>query len=268
MDTDVQSVDDSVNVPGARLSVQVTGAGPTLLLLHGWTLDHRMWQFQVEGLSGNFRIIAPDRRGWGRSDGTPDLEAEVGDVAALLDHYHVERAALCAASQAGRVALQFALRHPGRLAALILQGSALDGMPEPAEDPGFVPVAAYAQLLQAGNENDFRRRWLAHPFMHLPASRPDLQRAVLEMVEQSPLRDLRGQSLAATPVDITGRLDRIRTPTLIITGSGEMSHRRRIAAMLLERIPGARHVEIHGGGHLVNMIAPAAYNRALREFLA
>jgi pimeloyl-ACP methyl ester carboxylesterase len=72
---------------------------------------------------------------------------------------------------------------------------------------------------------------------------------------------------AAAPPDLTGRLGEITAPALIITGSGETPHRRRIAATLTERIPRARHVEIPGGGHLVNLTAPAAYNRILREFL-
>jgi pimeloyl-ACP methyl ester carboxylesterase len=264
MGTDIRHLD----VDGARLLVELTGSGPALILLHGWTLDHRMWRHQVGPLSGQYQVIAPDRRGWGKSTGTPDLAREVDDVIPLLDHLGIERATLCAASQAGRVALRFALQNPERLSALILQGAALDGMPEPADDPGFVPVADYAALLQAGKEREFQRRWLAHPFMSVPDSRPDLRREIAEMVEQCPLRDLRGQAAPAQTLDITGRLDRITTPTLIITGSAETPHRRRIAATLLERIPGARHGEIPGGGHLVNMIAPAEYNRAVREFLA
>jgi pimeloyl-ACP methyl ester carboxylesterase len=152
-----------IDVDGARLHVRIDGAGPALVFLHGWTLDGRMWDAQRRSLAANYRVVVPDRRGWGRSTGTPDLAREPGDVVALLDRFGIERAALCAASQAGRAALRFALSHPRRLRALILQGAALDGMPEPPDDPGFVPVAEYAQLVRAGREDEFRRRWLAHP---------------------------------------------------------------------------------------------------------
>lgn len=256
-----------VAAPDTRLRVQVTGTGAPLLLLHGWTLDHRMWNRQVAGLADRYMCVVPDRRGWGGSTGTADLAREADDVIAILDHLDIARTALCAASQAGRVALRLALAHPERLSALILQGTALDGMPEPESDPGFVPVAEYARLVQAGNVAGFRRRWLAHVFMALPAGREELEREIAEMVEQSPLPDLRGDAAASESVDVTGRLGEISVPTLIITGGDETPHRRRIAATLLEKIPGARHVEIPGGGHLVNLTAPEAYNRALREFI-
>ncbi len=257
-----------VTAPGVRLRVQVCGTGAPLLLLHGWTLDHRMWNRQVAGLTDRFRCIVPDRRGWGGSAGTADLAREPDDVTAILDQLGIARTALCAASQAGRVALRFALAHPDRLSALILQGTALDGMPEPESDPGFVPVAGYARLVQSGKEDEFRRRWLAHPFMALPDARDDLRREIVDMVAESPLPDLHGAAVSAATVDLTGRLGEIRVPTLIITGGDETPHRRRIASTLLEKIPGAKHLEIPGGGHLVNMTAPEIYNRALREFLA
>lgn len=227
-----------------------------------------MWDRQVAGLADRFRCIAPDRRGWGRSSGAADLAREPADLVAILDHLGITRTALCAASQAGRVALRFALAHPERLSALILQGTALDGLPEPESDPGFVPVAEYAHHVQSGNMDEFRRRWLAHPFMSLPAERTDLQREVAMMVAESPLPDLHGHVVSGAPVDVTGRLEEIRVPTLILTGNGETPHRRRIAALLVEKIPGARHMEVRGGGHLVNMVAPDDYNRALGEFLA
>jgi pimeloyl-ACP methyl ester carboxylesterase len=73
--------------PDATLRYGTGGAagGPTVVLLHGATLDHRAWAPQVEALQGRFRLVVPDLRAHGESTGSFDFEAAVGDVFALLD---------------------------------------------------------------------------------------------------------------------------------------------------------------------------------------
>ena len=60
--------------------------GPTVVLLHGATLDHRAWDPQTEALAEAFRVVVPDLRGHGESDGRFDFEETVQDILALLDH--------------------------------------------------------------------------------------------------------------------------------------------------------------------------------------
>lgn len=258
-----------LNVNGVQLLLQESGSGPGLLFLHGWTLDHRMWKHQTGPLGGYFRVIAVDRRGFGRSSGIPDLTREPEDIASVMELLGVGRAVLCAASQAGRIAMHFALAYPEKLRALVLQGPALDGMPEPASDPGYVPFAEYAQLIRSGAVEEFRKRWLNHPFLRLPEGRIDLHAEVEEMVCDCPCLDLRqaGVTSPGAAPDITGMLSRISAPTLIIAGTEETPHRKTIARTLLREIPGARFTEISGGGHLINMIDPEVYNQTLLEFL-
>ena len=64
------------------------GQGTPLVLVHGFPLDHSMWQGQLAGLAGDCRVIAPDMRGFGKSDvtaGTVTMAQMADDVAALLD---------------------------------------------------------------------------------------------------------------------------------------------------------------------------------------
>jgi pimeloyl-ACP methyl ester carboxylesterase len=258
-----------LGVNGVRLQMQLKGAGAALILLHGWTLDHRMWSRQAGPLGARFHVIAPDRRGSGRSTGVPDLVREPEDIAGIMDRLGLERAVLCAASQAGRVALRFALSHPHRMRALILQGSALDGMPEPVDDPGYIPIAEYARLVQSGAREEFQRRWLTHPFMAVPEGRDDLRAELETMVRECPCLDLQqaGALPPATTPDMAGQLGKISAPTLIIAGVEETPHRQAIARTLLAGIPGAHFAQISGGGHLINMINPQAYNLAIEQFL-
>ena len=70
----------NINVGELRWNVVDQGVGQPLLLIHGFPLDHTMWQFQIEDLSRDFRIIAPDLRGFGASDSN-DAPMSMADFA-------------------------------------------------------------------------------------------------------------------------------------------------------------------------------------------
>ena len=65
--SDARVTEHYIDASGARLYTRVTGDGAPLLLLHGWTLDHRSFQPQVEALSRHLKVISIDRRGQGRN---------------------------------------------------------------------------------------------------------------------------------------------------------------------------------------------------------
>jgi len=106
------------------MNVVERGSGVPLLLVHGYPLDHSMWQGQIEGLGDACRVIAPDLRGFGASGVTPGtvtMGQMADDMAALLDALKIhEPIVFCGLSMGGYVAWQFALRHRQRLTKLIL----------------------------------------------------------------------------------------------------------------------------------------------------
>src|SRR5580704_10450590 len=117
--------------PGARLAYQVTGTGPAVVLVHGYGLDMRMWDAQLEALAARFRVVRYDCRGFGASGpfdpAVPYTHA--GDLLALLDYLAIQDAALVGLSFGGRVVLQTALAAPPRVRGVALLGAGLDGMP-------------------------------------------------------------------------------------------------------------------------------------------
>src|SRR5688572_20983782 len=109
-----------IQVGDIRLNVIEKGRGTPLLLVHGYPLDHSMWRGQIDGFADEFRVIAPDLRGFGLSDVTPGtvtMEQMADDLAALLDALAIQGPVVfCGLSMGGYVAWQFALRHRARLA--------------------------------------------------------------------------------------------------------------------------------------------------------
>jgi pimeloyl-ACP methyl ester carboxylesterase len=117
-----------VQAGDVRLHVAESGDGPPLLLLHGWPQHWWCWRHVIPTLSGRFRVMAVDLRGWGWSDAPPGAYAKqelADDIVALLDAEGLERVSMIAHDWGAYVAFLLALGHPRRLERLL----ALDIVP-------------------------------------------------------------------------------------------------------------------------------------------
>lgn len=252
-----------VPVEGGSLTVETIGVGPPLILLHGWTLDRRMWTPQVAALARHYQLIAYDRRGFGQSSAPPDLPREPADVKAVAAAFGIDRFALIGMSQGARVALGFAARWPGQITALVLQGSPFPAPHGDTQDHEALPIGEMRRLARAGRLDDLRALWSAHPLMHLHLATTEPLRAAM-------LADYVARDLIAPPTWLmiaAERLSHITVSTLIITGEEEPLARQSASARLTERLPAATSHIIAGAGHLANLDNPAAYNAALLDFL-
>src|ERR1700746_4101385 len=109
---------------GVSIYYEQRGAGPSVLLSHGYSASGRMWQGQLEALSDHYHLIAWDMRGHDRSD-SPDNpalyshEVTVADMVAILDACGARRAVIGGLSLGGFVSLSFNLARPERVSALM-----------------------------------------------------------------------------------------------------------------------------------------------------
>lgn len=103
-----------------------TGRGVPVMLLHGYPLDHSIWQPIIPLMKDEAHLIMPDLRGHGRSpvpDGVYSMYCMAEDVLALLDRLRIKKVILAGHSMGGYVALHFAQAYPERLSALVLVAS-------------------------------------------------------------------------------------------------------------------------------------------------
>lgn len=249
------------------LRYRAEGGGPTIVLIHGWTFDLKIWDRQCAAWRGEMRVVRIDRRGFGRSGGDPDPDADPQDLALLLDHLRVARAALVGMSQGARAALGFALRWPGRVSCLVLDGppDCLGGR-EPEGD-GDLPFESFRALARAQGLEAFREAWSRHPLMRLHTDDP----AARELLSGA-LARYRGLDLyaarpaTAQPVEAAS-LARLRMPVLIVNGEHDTPARGRAAEALLRLLPCAERARVPDAGHLANLDNPSAYNAVILDFL-
>lgn len=257
-----------VDVDGGRLHLQATGRGSPILLLHGWPLDHRLFEPQVRYLERHFRVIAFDRRGFGRSEAPPDLAREPDDIERILEALGIRAVHLLGMSQGARVALRFAVTRPARLRSLILQAPVIDGLALEEPESERIPLDEYARLARAGSMDEVRRRWLAHPMMALPAEPAGPRRRVETIIAGYEGKDLLDHSPARDvfPHDVLEGVAHLDKECLILTGAHDTVTRREHARRLLEAMPRAREIVFRHSGHLGNLTEPEAYNRQVAEF--
>jgi len=117
---------EKIFVNGIELAYERYGEGTPLVLLHGYPLDHHIWDAVVPLLRDKFKIILPDLRGFGNSITSNEpysMDDFASDIANLLDHLHIDKTAIAGHSMGGYVALAFARLFPQRVNGLGLIAS-------------------------------------------------------------------------------------------------------------------------------------------------
>jgi pimeloyl-ACP methyl ester carboxylesterase len=249
-----------VKVEGGVVPIAMAGEGPPLVLLHGWTLDHRMWGPQVESLARHFFLVMPDRRGFGRSTAPPDLAREADDLQRIADFLGFERFALIGLSQGAAIALDYGHRHAWRLNGLIASGAPLPYLVERDE---MIELEQYQAWARAGDMDAMRAHWATHELMR--HDNPATAALVDAMLADYDGRDLVAPSaLKGVPKDALAHLP---VPLLAMTGIGDSAWRRACAKALAGTAARGSHCEVEQAGHLANLDNPDAFNRIVLEFL-
>jgi pimeloyl-ACP methyl ester carboxylesterase len=253
------------------LNFDDVGPGPVVVLLHGFPLDNNIWEFQKGAIGSEYRIIAPDLRGHGRTAapaGTYTVDAMADDVLETLDALGItEPVVLGGLSMGGYIALSIVARYPERLRGLMLFDTrATADTPETAR----VRDELARQVEKTGSVETVVEAML--PVMFAPVTRERHADLIARVGEQM-LRTLPGgivgtlRGLAIRP-DRAAVLTRIRVPTLVVVGEKDAITPTDQSRAMAAAIPGARLVEVADAGHLAPIENPAAVNRAVLEFLA
>lgn len=255
-------------VRGINISYDDVGQGAPLVFVHGHPFDRSMWQDQAGALRSQYRLIAPDLRGYGETTAVPgivSLTEMAADIAALLDELGIEQAMLAGLSMGGQIVLEFYRLFPSRVRALILA----DTSPQAETEAGKrIRRDTAERLLREGMslyaDETLPKMLSAHSIAH----QPEVADRLLAMMQRTPpvgaAAALRGRAERPDYVEL---LSRISVPTLVVVGSDDAFTPVSDAEFMHARIPSAQLAVIAETGHVPNMEKPDEFNRILIEFL-
>lgn len=249
------------------------GRGVPVVLLHGFPLDHTMWNAQIKALASHARVIAPDLRGFGDTplatgdaDRGVSMEAHAADVAELLDAIDVrEPVVLAGFSMGGYIAWQFVRQHGHRLRALIQCDTRAKADTEEAR-AGRIKMAEAvvnegASLAAKAMEPKLFRKAAAQ-------EQPDVIAAIRATMErQVPAAIAAAQRGMAARPDVTEMLPHITVPTLVLVGAEDVISTPAEMKEIADAIPGSEYVVIPNSGHMTTVENSAATSAALAKFV-
>jgi 3-oxoadipate enol-lactonase len=246
-----------------RYSLEGQSAEPALVLSNSLGADLSMWAPQAPELSNSFHVLRSDTRGHGKSSVTPGpytIEQLAKDVLALADSQQFERFHFCGLSMGGQIGMWLAANAPQRLNKLVLCSTAAKiGTPEMWD-------ARIATVLKEGMKNVAAaaiERWFTAAFR---AKNPSIVETIHKILEVTNPEGYAACCAAVRDFDIREQLSRIRTPTLVVSGTHDAATTPADGQYLATHIAGARYVELNGA-HLSNIEDADRFTSEVLRFL-
>ncbi len=247
---------------GVRIAYAMSGEGPPLVMAPSWLVhlqyDWQMlaWRHWIEEFSRGHTLIRFDQRGCGLSDrdvADVSLEAWIQDLEAVVDAADLERFPLLARSAASAPAIEYAIRHPGRVSQLVIQGGFLR-----APERSRTDFEALLTLLRAhwGEDNPAFRQVLTSR-MICDAPQEEIQ-SFNELQRLSVTGEMAARiMMALAEVDLTERLPKVATPTLVLHSVGDETVAFAQGRELASLLPNARLVGLDSRNHRLSATEPA-----------
>lgn len=257
----------------AELAYLDRGAGLPIVLLHGFPLDHTMWSAQIDALAGDYRIIAPDLRGFGRSQlgaAHPErgitMDEYADDVAELLDKLGIdEPIVLVGFSMGGYIAWQFLRKFADRVRALVQCDTKAAADTDEARANRHKMADNVAQWGAPRIAEMIGPTLLAQQtFDSRPQAVATIRRVVGSSAPEAIAAAQRGMAIRP---DMTSLLPKITVPTLVVVGQEDGLSPPQEMRGIADAIPNAQFVEIPAAGHMTTVENPAAVNEAILNFL-
>jgi 3-oxoadipate enol-lactonase len=253
-----------VPVRDGELFFDERGAGHPLVLLHGGSLDHRMWDGQVGPfVRAGYRVIRYDARGHGQSSTPKSDFAAYDDLAQLLAGLDIARASLVGLSYGARTAVDFAvemmvLASPGVSGMQFTDPAILALMQHQAEAAQARDAAAYVEY--------FLRAWVDGPHRGPDAVDPEVRERCRQMARGVVDSHASGSG-ALRELGALERLAELATPLLVLVGDLDSTDIHSVAGRIEAEAQFAASAVVPGTGHTLAMEQPAAFNAAVLTFL-
>jgi pimeloyl-ACP methyl ester carboxylesterase len=259
--------------PDCSIYYEVMGEGPAIVFAHGLGGNHLSWWQQLAHFSARHTCVSFAHRGFVPSSAVPGAtapDAYADDLAALIDELKLEDVRLVAQSMGGWTCLEYALRHPARVKALVM--ACTSGAIDPGSVPGFGQAEFDDWTKRAGELNAAMeaRGVLSACGGRLAREQPALAVLYRQINQLNTddfrnavrirIRDMRNQPAS--------RLAKLAMPVLFLNGEEDSVFPSPAGPGLAQSAPQGRHVSVPKAGHSVYFERATEFNRIVEEFIS
>lgn len=267
-----QTTSGFVNIDNAKIHFESAGAGMPLVMIHAGVADRRQWNNEFAYFSQSYQVVRHDMRGYGKSEPVEGEFSHLSDFITLVNALELhEPFILMGCSMGGTLAMDFALKHPARVKAVIMVGSSPSGLDLDVPTPAKFADAEKA--FEAGNLDLVAeietQIWFDGTGRTPEQVNPAMRKLLYEMNRLALYNEARqlGKRLPNTEVSAVERLKDLDVPVLIVAGSHDIPIVLAAAEYMNENIKFARKVMIEDAAHLPNMDQPLEFQGIVQDFL-
>jgi len=256
-----------IKVHGGKLFYEAAGEGETIVLLHDGILHHVIWDEQFSVLAKKYRVVRYDRRGFGKSFNPQAPFSHVDDLNQLFSQLKIDNAIVFGMSAGGGIAINFTLKYPEKVNALVLVGAVVGGygysthfltrgghinsLSEYLDPPKFIKYFGWEDPYEIYPEN----REAKEKFLRFLKANPQNVRGALGNLAKPPERPA------------VKFLSEIKVPTLILVGEYDIPDVHAHSGAIEAGIPNAKREIILKSGHLIPLEQPESFNTSVLKFL-
>jgi 3-oxoadipate enol-lactonase len=251
---------------GERLYYEIAGKGDNIVLLHDGLIDCEIWDNQFPVLAKTFRVVRYDRSGYGRSSNPKVPFSNIDDLDQLFIQLKIDKAIVFGMSAGGGLAIDFTLKHPEKVTALVLVGAVVSGygysshmltrggrisLEELVSDPQkFIKYFGWEDPYTLFSEN------------------VKAKEKCLRLLEANPINVNLDKFKLLKPRDRPALkfLSEIKVPTLVLVGEHDIPDVHAHSGVIETGIPNAEREIILKAGHLIPLEQPEVFNSSVLTF--
>ena len=258
-----------IDVDGGKIYYEAAGAGEYIVLLHDGTVHNEVWDGQFSVLSKEYRVVRYDRRGYGKSSAPKAAFSNIEDLNQLFLQLKIDKAIVFGMSAGGGLAIDFTLKYPEKITALVLVGAVVSGY---GYSNHFITRGGhfnYADYDPSSDPKKFIHYFGIEDPYTIYSENKKAKEKYIKLLEANPQNvNFDQQRFSKPPERSAARfLSEIKVPTLILVGEYDIPDVHAHSGVIELGIPDSKRVIISNAGHLIPLEQPDAFNAVALSFL-
>jgi 3-oxoadipate enol-lactonase len=253
-----------ITVDGGKLFYEMTGKGENIVLLHDGMVDREIWDEQFPVLAKNYRVVRYDRRNYGKSSDPQAPYSNIEDLNQLFIQLKIDKAIIFGMSSGGGLAIDFTLKYPAKVSALVLVGAVVSGYGYTSHMFNRGGHMNPAEVLADPQKTIHYFIW-EDPY-EIYSENSKAKEKVMKIMEAN-LHEEKGGFNKPPDRQAARFLSEIKVPVLVLVGEYDIPDVHAHAGVIEFGIPGAKREVILKSGHLIPIEQSEAFNESVLRFL-